>query len=81
MQTEATNTLKAVESRMAGNKHFAAQLRNKLLSVRGRAKQGYRPDDTFVHILNSLTDDQLIAKSMSHSVLEKLPIEQIREMA
>jgi hypothetical protein len=80
MQTEATNTVQAVQSRVLNNKHYAAQLRNRLLSVRGRAKQGYHPDDPFVHILNDLTDEQLIAKSIAHSVLEKMPIEQIKQM-
>lgn len=46
----------------------------------GRAKQGYGPDDVYSHILNSLDDEQLVSKYIAHSVVKKMPIEQIREM-
>jgi hypothetical protein len=80
MQTEATNTVQAVQNRVANNPHFAKQLRDKLLAVRGRAKQGYQTTDPFVHILHNLTDEQLIMKYFTHCALQKMPIEQIKAM-
>lgn len=71
MQNEATNT---IQERLLKNSHFAYQLRTKLLQPRGRATQVYAPHDPFVRILNDLTDEQLVAKYIAHSVIEAIPV-------
>jgi len=70
MQNEATN---AIQERLMKNRHFADQLRRKLLQPRGRAKQAYEPTDAFVRILRDLSDEQLVAKYIAHNVIEQIP--------
>ncbi len=72
MQNEATN---AIQERLLKNRHFADQLRRRLLQPRGRATQGYEPTDPFVHILQNLTDEQLVSKYIAHNVIEKIPLD------
>jgi hypothetical protein len=71
MQNEATNT---IQERLLKNSHFASELRKRLLTPRGRAKQGYLPTDRFFLILQSLSDEQLVSKYIAHRVVEKIPI-------
>lgn len=68
MQNEATNT---IQERLMKNSHFASELRRRLVQPRGRAKQGYLPGDTFLRILGTLSDEQLVAKYIAHNVIEK----------
>jgi hypothetical protein len=72
MQNEATNT---IQERLLKNSHFAHELRKRLLTPRGRAKQGYLPDDPFYRILFALDDEQLVSKYIAHSVIEAIPID------
>lgn len=69
MQNEATN---AIQERLLKNPHLAASLRRQLLQPRGKAKQGYGPNDPFVRILNSLTDEQLVMKYIAHGITTKV---------
>jgi len=72
MQNEATNT---IQERLLKNSHFAHELRKRLLTPRGRAKQGYLPDDPFARILGELSDEQLVSKYIAHTVIEKIQID------
>ncbi len=72
MQNEATN---AIQERLLKNRHFADQLRRRLLQPRGRATQGYEPDDVFVHILGNLSNEQLVSKYIAHNVIEKISLD------
>ena len=69
MQNEATN---AIQERLLKNRHFADQLRKRLLQPRGRATQGYDTDDTFVQILGNLSNEQLIAKYLAHEIVNNV---------
>jgi len=69
MENEATN---AIQERLIKNPHLAASLRRNLLTPRGRANQPYEPTDRFVQILNSLTDEQLVAKYIAHGIHQKI---------
>jgi len=72
MLNEATN---AIQERLLKNRHFADQLRKRLLQPRGRATQGYDQADPFVHILNNLSDEQLVSKYIAHNVIERIPLD------
>lgn len=70
MENEATN---AIQERLMKNPHLATSIRRSLLQVKGKAKQGYGPDDPFVRILNDLTDEQLIAKYIARNASMLIP--------
>jgi hypothetical protein len=74
VENEATNLM---QEKLVKNRHLADQLRHKLMQPRGRAKMGYGPEDTFVHILNDLTNEPLVSKYLAHSVIQRLPMELI----
>jgi len=65
MENEATNT---IQERLIKNPHLAASLRRKLLEPKGRFNLAYEPDAPFRHVLESLSNEQLIAKYVAHRI-------------
>lgn len=59
--------------RFLNNKHLAGGLRTKM-------RQGLAGSETALAILDSLTDEQLVIKYISHHEIKKTPLDQLPRM-
>lgn len=67
MQNELTNV---AQEKFLKNKHLAFSIRTKL-------RQGLAGSPVAIRILEDLTDEQLVAKSLAHHVIKTAPLEAV----
>jgi len=67
MQNELTNV---VQEKFIKNRHLAFRIRTEL-------RQRLAGSDVALRILDDLTDEQLVAKSLTHHAIKTMPLEDV----